>query len=65
MVRIRCLARAGRKESKDLRCTAQVETLGRTIYEMCKAPADRGTVMDGIRLLEKQGGKSGHWVAAS
>ena len=29
---------------------------------MCKA-ADRGMVMDGIRLLEKQGGKSGHWVA--
>ena len=33
-----------------------------TIYDMCKA-ADRGMVMGGIRLLEKQGGKSGHWVA--
>jgi cyclic pyranopterin phosphate synthase len=59
-------------------CTAQVETHGRTgvemealtavqvglltIYDMCKA-ADRGMVMDGIRVLEKQGGKSGHWVA--
>ena len=32
-----------------------------TIYDMCKA-ADRGMVMDDIRLLEKQGGKSGHWV---
>jgi cyclic pyranopterin phosphate synthase len=29
---------------------------------MCKA-ADRGMVMGDIRLLEKQGGKSGHWVA--
>ena len=63
-----------------VRCTAQVETLGRTgvemealtavqvglltIYDMCKA-ADRGMVMGDIRLLEKIGGKSGHWVAAS
>jgi cyclic pyranopterin phosphate synthase len=30
---------------------------------MCKA-ADRGMVMDGIRVLEKHGGKSGDWVAA-
>jgi cyclic pyranopterin monophosphate synthase len=59
-------------------CTAQAETRGRTgvemealtavqvglltIYDMCKA-ADRGMVMGDIRLLEKQGGKSGHWVA--
>jgi cyclic pyranopterin monophosphate synthase len=59
-------------------CTAQVETFGRTgvemealtavqvglltVYDMCKA-ADRGMVMDGIRVLEKHGGKSGDWVA--
>ena len=58
--------------------TVQAETVGRTgvemealtavqlglltIYDMCKA-VDRGMVMDDIRLLEKQGGKSGHWVA--
>ncbi|WP_066271699.1 cyclic pyranopterin monophosphate synthase MoaC [Hydrogenophaga palleronii] len=29
-----------------------------TIYDMCKA-ADRGMVMDGVRLVEKRGGKSG------
>ena len=33
-----------------------------TIYDMCKA-VDRGMTMTDIRLLEKQGGKSGHWVA--
>jgi cyclic pyranopterin phosphate synthase len=33
-----------------------------TIYDMCKA-ADRGMVISDVRLLEKQGGKSGHWVA--
>lgn len=33
-----------------------------TIYDMCKA-VDRGMVMSDIRLLEKQGGRSGHWKA--
>ena len=62
----------------EVRCIAQVETLGRTgvemealtavqvglltIYDMCKA-ADRGMVMSDIRVLEKSGGKSGHWQA--
>ena len=33
-----------------------------TIYDMCKA-VDRGMRIDNVRLLEKAGGKSGHWVA--
>jgi len=60
-------------------CTATVETTGPTgvemealtavnvalltIYDMCKA-ADRGMTITGVRLLEKRGGKSGHFVAA-
>jgi cyclic pyranopterin monophosphate synthase len=59
-------------------CRVQCETTGQTgvemealtavqvglltIYDMCKA-VDRGMTMDGIRLLEKHGGKSGDWVA--
>ena len=59
-------------------CTATAETMGQTgvemealtavqvalltIYDMCKA-ADRGMVMTDVKLLEKQGGKSGNWVA--
>jgi cyclic pyranopterin phosphate synthase len=59
-------------------CTATSETVGRTgvemealtaasialltIYDMLKA-IDRGMVIDGVRLLEKHGGKSGSWVA--
>ncbi|MEY4447748.1 MAG: Cyclic pyranopterin monophosphate synthase accessory protein [Pseudomonadota bacterium] len=59
-------------------CTATAETVGPTgvemealtavqvalltIYDMCKA-ADRGMVMTDVKLLEKQGGKSGHWTA--
>ncbi len=33
-----------------------------TIYDMLKA-VDRGMRIDGVRLLEKRGGKSGHWLA--
>ena len=33
-----------------------------TIYDMCKA-VNRGMRIENIRLLEKSGGKSGHWLA--
>jgi cyclic pyranopterin phosphate synthase len=33
-----------------------------TVYDMCKA-ADRAMRIEGLRLLEKSGGKSGHFVA--
>lgn len=66
-------------EQQTVECIATTETLGRTgvemealtavsvalltIYDMCKA-ADRGMIISDIRLLEKQGGRSGHWQAA-
>jgi len=34
-----------------------------TIYDMCKA-ADRAMRIENVRLLEKSGGKSGHFIAA-
>ena len=37
---------------------AQIALL--TIYDMCKA-VDRGMVIGDVRLIEKSGGKSGHW----
>lgn len=39
-------------------CATQVALL--TIYDMCKA-VDRGMSIEQVRLLEKMGGKSGHW----
>ncbi|WP_417566023.1 cyclic pyranopterin monophosphate synthase MoaC [Marinobacter sp.] len=33
-----------------------------TLYDMCKA-VDRGMEIGSVRLLEKKGGRSGHWVA--
>ncbi len=35
-----------------------------TIYDMCKA-VDRFMTIDNVQLLEKKGGKSGHWVLES
>ena len=68
------------RAASEVRCTVQVESVGRTgvemealtavqvglltIYDMCKA-ADRAMVMGEIRVLEKHGGKSGDWVAAA
>ena len=59
-----------------IECRAMAETVGRTgvemealtaasvalltIYDMCKA-VDRGMVIESVRLIEKLGGKSGHW----
>ncbi len=37
---------------------AQITLL--TIYDMCKA-VDKGMTIESVRLVEKQGGKSGHW----
>ena len=67
-------------DGRSVRCTTQVETLGRTgvemealtavqiglltVYDMVKA-VDRGMVMGDIKVLEKHGGKSGDWSADS
>jgi len=64
-------------EHSAVTCTAQVETFGKTgvemealtavqiglltIYDMCKA-VDRRMVISDVRLMEKQGGKSGSWI---
>jgi cyclic pyranopterin phosphate synthase len=59
-------------------CTVEVKSVGKTgvemeallavqiglltIYDMCKA-VDRGMIISDVRLLKKQGGKSGQWMA--
>jgi cyclic pyranopterin phosphate synthase len=66
------------RKTPAVECVVSVETVGRTgvemealtalsaglltIYDMCKA-VDRGMCLEHIRLLEKKGGKSGHWQA--
>jgi cyclic pyranopterin phosphate synthase len=65
--------------SASVTCVVTAETVGKTgvemealtgvsvalltIYDMCKA-VDRGMTLSDVRLVEKQGGRSGHWRAA-
>ena len=55
---VECTARTG----VEMEALTAVQVALLTIYDMCKA-VDRGMTMEGIRLLEKRGGKSGHYVA--
>lgn len=65
-------------ERSAITCEVTAQTVGRTgvemealtaasvglltIYDMCKA-VDRGMRIESVQLLEKAGGKSGHWQA--
>ena len=44
----------------EMEALTAVSVAALTIYDMAKA-IDRGMVVEGVRLLEKSGGRSGHW----
>ncbi|MGD9887902.1 MAG: cyclic pyranopterin monophosphate synthase MoaC [Halothiobacillaceae bacterium] len=44
----------------EMEALVAASTAALTIYDMCKA-VDRGMVIDRIGVIEKKGGKSGHW----
>lgn len=54
---VSCLGRTG------VEMEAMTATMGAalTVYDMLKA-VDKGMVVSGVQLLEKKGGKSGHWT---
>lgn len=54
---VSCLGRTG------VEMEAMTATMGAalTVYDMLKA-VDKGMIIGGVKLLEKMGGKSGHWV---
>ena len=51
------------KTGAEMEALTAVSTAALTIYDMCKA-ADKGMILEGIRLLKKEGGKS-DWSAES
>jgi cyclic pyranopterin phosphate synthase len=53
---VRCRGRTG----VEMEALTAASVAALTIYDMAKA-VERGMVIDGIRLLEKRGGKSGEW----
>jgi len=46
----------------EIEALTSASTAALTLYDMCKA-VDRGMVIDQVKLLEKIGGKSGHWTS--
>jgi cyclic pyranopterin monophosphate synthase len=55
-----CRVKLSGKTGAEMEALTGVSVALLTIYDMCKA-IDRAMVIGGIRLLEKSGGKSGHY----
>lgn len=56
----RCVARTG----VEMEALVAAAVAALTVYDMCKS-ADKGIVISDIRLMEKSGGKSGHWKSVN
>jgi len=63
-IRARATAKVDGKTGVEMEALTAVTVSLLTIYDMCKA-RDRGMEISGIRLLRKEGGRSGTWTAAT
>lgn len=61
-VRIEATVRTQGRTGVEMEALTAVSVAALTIYDMCKA-VDRGMTLGPTRLLEKSGGKSGHFQA--
>ena len=61
-IRVRAAASLTGKTGAEMEAITAVSIALLTIYDMAKA-LDKAMVIGGVRLLEKQGGKSGAWRA--
>ena len=60
-VRVQAIARAQARTGVEMEALVAVSAASLALYDMCKA-VDRGMTVEAVRLIEKRGGKSGHWV---
>jgi cyclic pyranopterin phosphate synthase len=60
-VEVVATAKTSGKTGVEMEALSAVSIACLTVYDMCKA-VDREMVISEIRLLEKQGGKSGHFI---
>lgn len=63
-IAIESTTRATARTGVEMEALVAVSTAALTIYDMCKS-VDRAMVVEQIRLEEKSGGKSGHFVRPS
>ena len=61
-VRIESLCKLSGKTGVEMEALTAVSVAALTIYDMCKA-VQKDMVIETVRLLEKRGGKSGHFIA--
>lgn len=61
LVRCLCTAKLSGRTGVEMEALTGVSAALLTIYDMCKA-MDRGMEIGGIHLVEKMGGKSGHFI---
>jgi len=59
-VHIRATCKLAGQTGVEMEALTAASVAALTIYDMCKA-VDRGMVIEQVRLLEKLGGKSGHY----
>ena len=59
-VRITTMCKVNGRTGVEMEALCAASTAALTLYDMCKA-VDRGMTISGLRVLEKMGGKSGHW----
>lgn len=59
-VRIRARCKLAGQTGVEMEALTAASVAALTLYDMCKA-VDRGMVIESTRLLEKLGGKSGHY----
>ena len=63
-VRIQATVKVHGRTGVEMEALTAVTVAGLTIYDMCKS-VDRSMTLGPSRLLEKRGGKSGHFIADS
>jgi cyclic pyranopterin phosphate synthase len=61
-LRVTATARVEARTGVEMEALTAVSCALLTAYDMCKA-RDRGMVIEGVRLLRKEGGRSGTWTA--
>ena len=61
-IRVRAIAKTSGRTGVEMEALTAVSVACLTVYDMLKA-AEKGMEIGGIRLLEKDGGKSGAWRA--
>ncbi|MGR9088404.1 MAG: cyclic pyranopterin monophosphate synthase MoaC [Gammaproteobacteria bacterium] len=59
-VRCQCTVKTSAQTGVEMEALNATQVALLTIYDMCKG-LDRGMTIQSVRLLEKSGGKSGHW----